>query len=145
MYRTSAKKRASISMITSRLLRWFVLAGLVLSANLFLPQMLLNCTDAQSLGDGTTLAPAKQGKKVGLRDRLVVGLKALSKSDLAFIDRVVIRVNSGQLPQRLVDQTFFWARDRVATTTTTGGKERRAIIYFRPALTEQAKRLGVNL
>jgi hypothetical protein len=132
-------------MITSRPMRWLVLAGLVLLANLLPPPMPLNQTAAQSLGDGTTLDPAKQGKKVGLRDRLVVGLKAISKSDLAFIDRVVNRVNAGQLPQRLVDQTFFWARDRVATTTTTGGKERRAIIYFRPVLTEQAKRLGVNL
>jgi len=132
-------------MITSRSTRWLVIAGLVLFAHLFPQQTPLNRSAAQSLGDGTTLEPAKQGKKVVLRDRLVVGLKALSKSDLAFVDRVVLRVNTGQLPQRLVDQTFFWARAKVATTTTTGGKERRAIIYFRPALTEQARRLGVSL
>jgi hypothetical protein len=88
------------------------------------------------------ITPASPQNPVSLRDRLVVGLKAISKSDVAFIDSVVVRVNSGRLPQRLVDQTFFWARQRAASS---GNGERRPIIYFRPAMTLIAARIGVTL
>lgn len=109
-----------------------------------MPENESNRANAQTLNDGSKVDPAKPGAQVKLRDRLVIGLKALSKSDLAFIDRVVARVNSGRLPQRMVDETFFWARQRAAIYTTAG-KDRRPVIYFRPALTAQAKRIGVTL
>jgi hypothetical protein len=82
-------------------------------------------------------------KPISFRDRLIVGLKAMSKSDIAFVDSVVAKVQAGQLPQRLVDQTFFWARDRASRPV--GGRPHRPVIYFRPALTLQAKKLGVTL
>lgn len=89
------------------------------------------------------VTPSKPQRPVSLRDRLVVGLQARTRSEVAFVDSVVLHVHAGHLPQRLVDQTFFWARERVAVARN--GKQRRAIIYFRPAMVARAQRLNVNL
>jgi hypothetical protein len=89
------------------------------------------------------LSPARPQQPVSLRDRLVVGLQARLKSEVTFVEEVAFRVRTGQLPQRIVDQTFFWARDRASVVRA--GKTRRPIIYFRPVMAAQAKRLGVNL
>lgn len=78
-----------------------------------------------------------------LRQRLVFGLEARRPSELAFIDAVVLLVREGNLPERLVNGTFFWARQR--TPKFHGKKLRRPIIYFQPALTMQAARLGVAI
>jgi hypothetical protein len=90
-----------------------------------------------------TLAPAKVQRPISLRDRLVVGLQARLKSEVAFVELVVARVQTGDLPQRVVDETFFWARARGATLRN--GRTRRPIIYFKPAMAARAKRLGVQL
>jgi hypothetical protein len=88
-----------------------------------------------------TLTPGSGRQEVSFRDRLVAGLQARRGSEVDFIDRVVVKVRLGKLPERLVNQTFFWARDRVNRIDRT----QRAIIYFQPVLTAQAKRLGVSL
>ena len=90
-----------------------------------------------------TLTPAKVQRPISLRDRLVVGLQARLKSEVAFVELVVARVQTGDLPQRVVDETFFWARAR--GTTLRRGRTRRPIIYFKPAMEARAKRLGVEL
>jgi hypothetical protein len=89
------------------------------------------------------LTPARPQQPVNLRDRLVVGLQARLKSEVAFVDKVAFRVRVGQIPQRVVDQTFFWARDRASVVRA--GKTRRPIIYFQPAMSARAKRLGITL
>jgi hypothetical protein len=89
------------------------------------------------------LAPGKVRRPISLRDRLVVGLQARLKSEVAFVELVVARVQMGDLPQRVVDETFFWARARGATLRN--GRTRRPIIYFKPAMEARAKRLGVEL
>jgi hypothetical protein len=89
------------------------------------------------------LTPGKVQRPISLRDRLVVGLQARLKSEVAFVELVVARVQTGDLPQRLVDETFFWARARGATLRS--GRTRRPIIYFKPAMEARAKRLGVEL
>jgi hypothetical protein len=89
------------------------------------------------------LAPAKVQRPISLRDRLVVGLQARLKSEVAFVELIVARVQTGDLPQRVVDETFFWARAR--GTTLRSGRTRRPIIYFKPAMEARAKRLGVEL
>jgi hypothetical protein len=116
-----------------------------------LPLVLLLCmTPGEVLVSAQSGAPlpeveaAKPQKPVSLRDRLIVGLRALSPSDVEFVERVVARVNSGRLPQRVVDETFFWARQR-AGVKSAGTKARRPIIYFRPAMIAQARRIGVAL
>jgi hypothetical protein len=98
---------------------------------------------ATGLAQDQSPQPGRPQQPVSLRDRLIVGLRAMSKADTAFVDRVVLRVQSGQLPQRLVDETFFWARDRAGQAQR--GNARRPIIYFRPAMTARAQRIGVAL
>jgi hypothetical protein len=101
------------------------------------------CADATAELARPALAPAKPQRPISLRDRLVTGLKARLKSEVAFIDNVVLRVHAGQLPQRMVDQVFFWARDRASRARN--GRTQRPIIYFQPAMAARAQRLDVDL
>jgi hypothetical protein len=89
------------------------------------------------------IAPARPNRSTQFRDRLIAGLQARLKSEIEFIDRVVAAVQAGKLPQRLVDQTFFWARQRSGITRT--GRTQRPIIYFQFALALRAQRIGVAL
>jgi hypothetical protein len=89
------------------------------------------------------ITPAKPSRPTTLRDRLVVGLQARLKSEVAFVDAVVASVESGHLPQQQVDQTFFWARDRASHARD--GRIHRPIIYFQPAMKARADRLHVAL
>jgi hypothetical protein len=89
------------------------------------------------------VTPAKPNRAVQLRDRLITGLKARLKSEVAFVDRVVALVQTRRLPQRLVDQTYLWARKRAGATRD--GRTRRPILYFQGALTLRARRIGVAL
>jgi hypothetical protein len=89
------------------------------------------------------LAPAKVQRPISLRDRLVVGLQARLKTEVAFVELVALRVRTGELPQRIVDETFFWSRARAGTFRN--GRTRRPIIYFQPAMAARAKKLGVEL
>jgi hypothetical protein len=124
--------------------RTFALAGALLCFATLAPYVLEQHSNAQTLSDGSQLEASRFQQPISLRDRLIVGLKAMSKSDLDYVDRVVASVNAGQLPVRMVDETFFWARKRVAPTMR-GTNERRPIIYFRPVMTVQARRIGVVL
>ncbi len=83
------------------------------------------------------------GLQVSLSDQLRVGLRAVTKSDFAFIDRVVKLVNTGKLPRSLVDSTFFWSRRRAALR----GPKRalRPMVFFRPGLTLRAKAIGITI
>jgi hypothetical protein len=119
-------------------------AGGVLVALLVLVGRVPPCPAANEEEVATVMVtPARPHQPVSLRDRLIVGLQARLKSEVAFVDNVAFRVRVGQIPQRVVDQTFFWARDRASAFRS--GKTRRPIIYFQPAMTARAKRLGVTL
>jgi len=91
----------------------------------------------------STNTATNQGRKITLRDQLTSGLRATTKTDKAFIDQVVILVEQGKLPRRLVDGTFLWARDRAARRSPT--RRLRPMVYFQPALVARAKRIGVQL
>jgi hypothetical protein len=84
-----------------------------------------------------------QGRQVALRDQLRVGLKARTKADFDFIDVVVERVNQGNLPRKMVDSTFLWARNRSRIRPTT--HPLRPMVYFQPALVLRAKAIRVKL
>jgi hypothetical protein len=90
-----------------------------------------------------SLEPATPLHPLTLHDRLVVGLEARIPSEIVYVDRVVALVDTGRLPERLVNETFFWARERAAIPRN--GRLRRGIIYFQPAMTARAKRLGIIL
>jgi hypothetical protein len=89
------------------------------------------------------VAPSRSQQVASLRDRLVVGLQARLKSEVAFVELVALKVRQGKLPQRVVDQTFFWARDRASITRN--GYSLRPIVYFRPAMIARSNRLRVDL
>lgn len=89
------------------------------------------------------VSPGRATQVVNLRDRLVVGLQARLKSEVAFVELVVAKVRTGKLPQHVVDETFFWARDRASIQRN--GNSRRPIIFFQPAMKARAKRLRVAL
>ena len=89
------------------------------------------------------VSSAKPGRPVTLRDRLIVGLQARLKSEVAFVDAVVTNVLNGHIPQQKVDETFFWARQHVALARD--GRYHRPIIYFMPAMRARAKLLNVTL
>jgi hypothetical protein len=78
-----------------------------------------------------------------LRERLEKGLRARTSADFAYLDRVIVEVEGGNLPQTLVDRVFFWARKKAEEQDE--GKRKRPMIYFRPALTILAARIGVDL
>lgn len=90
-----------------------------------------------------SVSPAASADRATLRERLIYGLLAKIPSEIEFIDLVVLKVNTGQLPERLVNETFFWARERAAPPEN--GSPRRPIIFFKPAMTARAKRIGVEL
>jgi hypothetical protein len=89
------------------------------------------------------VSPVNPRQPISLRDRLVVGLQARLKSEVEFVEDVASRVQSGDLPQRLVDETFFWARQRAAVRRQ--GRTRRPILFFQPAMRARADRIGVEL
>ena len=84
-----------------------------------------------------------QGRKLSLTAQLQLGLKATTKADFAFIDKVVALVDQGKLPRRLVDSTFLWARQRAKKHR--GPRRLRPMVYFVPGLTFRARALGVAL
>ncbi len=93
--------------------------------------------------DPLVITPAKPDQPITLRDRLVVGLQARLKSEVDFCDNVADKVNTGVLPQRLVDETFFWARQRAASIRN--GHKYRPIVYFQPGLRARADKLHLSL
>ena len=134
-----ADSKPACDVAAPRMASWLRVAStVVLLAVLAIP------LGAQQVGSSASSATGPmQGRQVGLRDQLRVGLRALSASDFAFIDKVVMLVNQGKLPRRLVDGTFLWARKRVERYT--GRWTPRPMIYFRPALILRARRIGVRL
>jgi len=97
---------------------------------------------AAEIGIGS-ISPGTSRQSVSFRDRLVTGLQARRKSEVLFVEGVVDLVQTGRLPRRLVDETFFWARQR--TKILRRGRSRRPIIYFQPALRARLNRLGLQV
>jgi hypothetical protein len=141
-----AKSRGEFPMIASRLLipqipraarRALWISGAIVGSLVALEPAVAIAVESLAV------SPGKAQRVVSLRDRLVVGLQARLKSEIAFVELVALRVRTGQLPQRLVDETFLWARQRAGSIR--GGRARRPIIFFQPAMTARAKRLKVVL
>lgn len=101
------------------------------------------CEAQRTFAQQTVTPVTNQGRRVTLRDQLVSGLRAFTKADLQFIDNVVAAVEQGKLPRRIVDGTFFWARDRAARHSYR--RRLRPMVYFRPAMVARAARLRVVL
>jgi hypothetical protein len=90
---------------------------------------------------GITWAEQEEGPRIApggitLRQALEKGLKARRKSEFAFIALVVKKVEAGELPTKLVERTFLWARDQ---------HQPYPMPYFERALQLQARKLRVDL
>jgi hypothetical protein len=118
-------------------------AGGLLVVALLLPDKAFDRVSAAAEVQPVAVAPGRAQRPVSLRDRLVVGLQARLKSEVDFVELVALRVRTGHLPQRLVDETFFWARQRASASR--GRRARRPIIFFQPAMEARAERLKVEL
>jgi hypothetical protein len=89
------------------------------------------------------LTPATPDKPVTVRERLIVGLQARLQSEVQFVDDVLGQVQAGHIPQSMVDETFFWSRQKAGDPKY--GRPRRPIIYFKPAMIARANALHVVL
>jgi hypothetical protein len=70
-----------------------------------------------------------------LRQQLQTGLLARTPQEIAFVDKVVAKVNAGELPIDLVQTTFLWAR---------GKGVRYPMPYFERALKIRAAAIGIS-
>jgi hypothetical protein len=122
----------------------FLVLGL-LAAALALAEQIDNLAIAATGPARPTLTPGSSHQGINFRDRLIAGLQARRGSEVEFIDAVVLKVRQGKLPERLVNQTFFWSRDRANRPGHNPAGTQRPIIYFQPVMSAQAKRLGVTL
>lgn len=91
----------------------------------------------------SSVAWSQTPSKPTLEERLLAGLQARRPSEISFVEAVVDTVHRGKLPEKLVDRTYFWARSR--SVRQGGRKARRPIVYFQPALTIQAEKLGIRI
>lgn len=71
-----------------------------------------------------------------LTDQLTKGLRAVGPAQQQFVQVVVAAVDQGSLPRGLVNLVYKWALERNPSVPFP---------YFQYALTELAKRRGVNL
>lgn len=79
--------------------------------------------------------PAARDTEQSLETRLKNGLQPRLPSETRFMTAVVDHVNTGRLPQKLVDSTYLWALQR---------DRRHPFASFEKALRIQAARLGVS-
>lgn len=78
--------------------------------------------------------PAPPRSEASLKDRLVTGLRAVRPDDVAFCERVAEATQTGRLPAKLVDRTYFWAISRGSDYPLPS---------FAKALEVQCRRLGI--
>jgi hypothetical protein len=101
------------------------------------------CTLPSVAQQATNVPDVHQGRRLDLKDQLTTGLKATTTADKAFIDKVVAKVDAGQLPRAVVDSTFFWARQKANAHSYS--RSLRPMVYFKPGLIARSSRLGIRL
>lgn len=79
-------------------------------------------------------SPTPPRAEVSLKDRLITGLRAVRPDDIAYCERVAKATQTGQLPVKLVDSTYFWAVGRGTDFPLPS---------FAKALDIQCRRLGI--
>ncbi len=86
-------------------------------------------------GGLTSVAAQDQSRavQVDLRTQLERGLLARRDVEFEFLQLVVAKVESGELPRKLVQQSFLWARKRPA----------RRVQYFEQSLRRRARQARI--
>lgn len=90
---------------------------------------------------GPSFGQTVANRKPTLEERLTSGLLARRPSEIAYITAVVDTVNRGDLPTKLVDRVFLWARSK-APKNTVG---RRPITYFQAGLNRIAAKMRIDI
>lgn len=90
-----------------------------------------NCSRAEAPALGKGLSSS-----LTFKAQLEKGLKARRPSDFTFISTVVSAVDNGTIPQKMVNETFDFARSK---------STQYPFIYFQFALRKRAEKLGVSL
>ena len=83
-----------------------------------------------------------QGRQITLRQQLTTGLRAFTKADLAFIDKVVKAVEQGKLPRAGRQHVSLGPRPGGAKVVCT---QVRPMVFFQPGLTLRARRFNIPL
>ncbi len=84
---------------------------------------------------GAQTAEANRAPRIQLdAETMKAALRTETPEEQGYIDEVLRRVRTGQLPRRLVESVFWWARHKPA----------HRFQYFRQALRIQAARLGFS-
>ena len=125
------------------LMNWRVVSRPTMTAMLLVAAIGVGLLNMPTIAQQTVTDSRIQGRQISLRDQLVKGLRATTEGDFAFIDKVIILVEQGKLPRRVVDGTFLWARQRAERHSWA--RRLRPMVYFQPALTLRAKRIGAQL
>jgi hypothetical protein len=73
---------------------------------------------------------------VELKDQLYFGLRTFQPDQQAFLDRVVAKVDSGEIPRAMVNVVFVWAKKR---------NPKVPFPYFQIALRLLAEKRGVTI
>lgn len=85
--------------------------------------------EAPALGKGLS-------SSLTFKTQLEKGLKARRPSDFTFISTVVSAVDNGTIPQKMVNETFDFARSK---------STKYPFIYFQFAIRKRAEKIGVTL
>ena len=86
--------------------------------------------------NGSTTGRRGSGRKASLRDTLRYGLRARRTVEFKFIDAVVKLVETKKLPEKLVLETFYYARKKPT---------RYPFQYFQRAIAIRAARMKVKI
>jgi hypothetical protein len=100
-------------------------------------RILVLCAGLGSLAAGLVHAQIVNSSGIivpTLKQQLSAGLLARTPAEQAFVELVVSKVNSGDLPLSLVQSTFLWARRH----------QPYPMPYFERALRLRAKDLGIS-
>ncbi|QDV72788.1 hypothetical protein [Botrimarina mediterranea] len=93
------------------------------------------------LGIPQAFAQTFDKREPTLRERLTLGLRARRPAELAYIDAVIDTVNRGELPEKIVNRMFFWARSHAPS----GDQSKRPIIYFQAGLDRVAAKMRIKI
>ena len=79
-------------------------------------------------------APARAADRLDA-EQIKAGLRTTSVEEQGFVDRVMINVDRGKVPRKLVESVFDWAKRKAS---------KRKFQYFKYGLIKLAKRLGIE-
>ena len=101
--------------------------------------MLIGTVAANSLMSRDSLAGVESARGVAtLEERLLNGLRARTDAEKDYIKQVVLYVQAGKLPEKLVDSTFLWVRKNKPNFNYP-------IFYFKRILELRAKALNLEV